>query len=257
MVKPHLPRTILRPWQDTGRRRQILLGVIGILVLVIALLTGICVYLTLSSSGSGYPDRLAEAGDIFSAATLLLTVIAALVALLAYAVTTGLPDLKVQLNFEFSWPNRPKFQAEIDENGWLRALNFKQTSGSISIRNESGYSAKNPAVIVRFRGMAYVDEQNIPSPWVVIDFVNTTGITAVQWDGGATYSIHGNSVRKLPSLNLQRLVKVSDWPDPQIAIELLADGGYRREVVFPVDFTLDGKSQFPQHLDKGREEGWI
>ncbi len=45
-------------------------------------------------------DRVAAAGDVLVGVTLLLAAIAALVALLAYAVSTGAPDLCLSVHFD-------------------------------------------------------------------------------------------------------------------------------------------------------------
>jgi len=221
------------------------------IVLIIALSSILASIITLSESTTSFSDRLTETGDIIAGATLLLAVVAAVVALMAYAVSTGLPDLKVQIQFEFSYLNRPVFRAEIDENGDLRAARFKQTICTIMVRNDSSYSARSPAIIVRLRGMAFNGEieRLQERGWVITNFANTQGVTEVQWDGGANYSIHGNSVRKLPLLDLANLHKVASWPDPQITVELLSDGGYRKETAFYVDFTVNGQSQFPQNTN--------
>jgi hypothetical protein len=217
--------------RDPGRGRSVLLRTIGIAVAVITVATVILTVLALSSSAST-ADKLEAAGDVLVGATLLLAAIAAVVALLAYAVST----------FNFSYPNNPVFKANREESGRLNAEEFKQLTGNIQIRNKSSYSAKNPAVIIRLRLMAFVRKGH-DGNWPVIDFANMNGITAVQWDGGPTYSIHGNSTRRLPDLQLDKL---RAYPaSPALVIELLADG-YRKEIILPVDFTVDGRSQFPR-----------
>jgi hypothetical protein len=218
--------------------------------LLVALLLGVAgataaLVESVSSSSVSFADRLAEIGDLLAGGTLLLALIAAAVALIAYANATGLPHLEFKICFEFSEPNRPAFRASITENGWLKANTFKQTMGTISLQNTSGYTARNPAVIVRFNGMAFLPGQYSASrEWVTIAFANTIGITAVQWDGGPSYAIHGHSVRFLPTLDLHGLQHVPDWGDPSLSFVLLADGGYRREVKVPVDFIVDGESRF-------------
>jgi hypothetical protein len=76
------------------------------------------------------------------------------------------------------------------------------------------------------------------------------GITIVQWDGGSTYSIHGHSTRRLPDLQFSNLWYIPGGGKPAITFEILAEG-YRKEITLPVDFTVDGRSQFP------REDGKI
>ncbi len=188
---------------DSRAQRHALLVSGAALILVALPATALLAALALSS-GASASDRLAETGDILAGATLLLAFIAALVAMLAYAVATGSPDLKLQVHFEFSYINRPVFDAEVQEGGRLRAKQFKQTLGTISLRNDSGYPARNPAVIVRLRGMVFLFREDSPSRtyWVITEFSNTNGILAVQWDGGPTYSIHGRSTRLLPMLDM-------------------------------------------------------
>ncbi len=52
------------------------------------------------SSFTTTADRLTAAGDVLVAATLFLAAIAAVVALLAYAVATGTPDLQLSVHFD-------------------------------------------------------------------------------------------------------------------------------------------------------------
>jgi hypothetical protein len=70
----------------------------------------------------------------------------------------------------------------------------------------------------------------------------------VQWDGGPTYSIHGNSIRRLRDLDLNKLYVNPGTGPPALLIELLADG-YRKVIIFLVNFTVDGQPKF-------RVEGW-
>jgi hypothetical protein len=142
------------------------------------------------------------------------------------------------------------------DGGRLRAVAFKQTWCTISLRNTSGYSARNPAVIVRLHGMVFLNrDHSLAKEWIVIDFSNTNGIKGIQWDGGPTYSIHGRSVRRLPALDLADLTCIPAWGDPAITFEILSDG-YRRETSVPVHFTVDEESQFST---ENREEplDWI
>jgi hypothetical protein len=212
---------------------------LGLVLLVVTALVALWVNAVLSSSSHTFSDRLAEASAIIAGGTLLLALIAAVVAVMAYAAATGLPDLKLQVRFEFSDPNRPVFKAQLDEQGWVAGDRFKQTVGTISLRNDSGYSARNPAVIVRLKGMAFLQgEYSTSDAWVVIDFANTVGIISVQWDGGPNYSIHGHSTRTLPKLDFDRLWHIPNFGKPSLSFELLADG-YRREITVPVNFKVN------------------
>jgi len=207
----------------------------GIAIVISAVgLAAVAICLTIAGSSSDLPDRAAEIGDVIAGATLVLAVVAAMVALLAYAVATGQPDLRIQLDFPFSGINEPSFKSTVDDNGIVKADDFKQLTCTVRVRNNSGYSAKNPMIILRLHDMAYAASLPGREEWAVVQFASTRGVTIVQWDGGANYSIHGGSVRTLPALHLGGLSAIPD-ADPYIDINILADG-YAREVRVPVIF---------------------
>jgi hypothetical protein len=254
-----LARVLNRMRRDSALGRMVLLGTTAAVVAVITLATVILTIIALTSS-TDTANRLAAVGDVLVGATLLLAAIAALVALLAYAVSTGLPNLKISIEFDFSKPNNPAFSAEWKSDERLTAFNSRQLRGKVSLRNDSGYSARNPAVVIWLRAMVYLPENHkttisdtdptsiFASPagnWAVIDFIPQNGIDAVQWDGGPTYSIHGHSTRKLPDLRLDGLSAIRAWGVPVMMIEILAEG-YRKEISIPVQFAVDGVSQFSQ-----------
>jgi hypothetical protein len=209
----------------------------------------------LASRAHSFSDRLAEAGVIIAGGTLLLALIAAVVAVMAYAAATGLPDLRLQVRFPFSKANRPSFDVT-EEYQLVSARDFMQTTATVQLRNDSGFSARNPAVIVRLDN-AYSDGDPAKirnAGWVIVGFASTAGITAIQWDGGPTYSVHGNSVRQLPFLALQKFSHPASQGPPRLTFELLADG-YRRVVHMPVDLVVDGRSLYPQ--PEGEAPGWL
>lgn len=153
----------------------------------------------------------------------------------------------------------------------LEALNYTRNLGKVLLRNNSGYSAKNPAVIVRLHAMFFSpsDPPSFEREWASMELADTEEVvarratdmrghfvfnhvklTAVQWDGGPTYSIHGHSTRRLPDLQFSELWHIPEWGTPALTLEILADG-YRKEITLPVDFIIDGKPKFP------REDGKI
>ena len=236
--------------RDSRIQRRFLLSSIAIAIIIVALAVVALILLAVFSYKSN-ADRLAAAGAIFGGAAVLLAVIAALVALLAYAVSTGSPNMLLRVQFEYSHFNKPSFKAEVQENGWLKADVFKQTTGRISLHNISRYSAVNPTVIIRLQGMAFRDAPLVSlgrkKEWAQMDFANTVGITAIQWDGGPQYSIHGESTRVLPTLSLDLLWQIPDWGTPALVFEILANG-YRREVTVPVSFVLKRQSEPEQDI---------
>lgn len=240
---------------DPRLARKVLLYLITLSVTAVTVAAVTLTIMALSSSASS-SDRLASVGDVLAGATLLLAVVAAGIAALAYAVSTGPPDIRLRVHFEWSSPNSPRFEAEAEDNGWLKAKVFKQTWGRLSLRNDSSYPAKNPAVIVRLNGMAFLPS-DAPSNenWIHVNHVNTVGITAIQWDGGPN-PIHAHSERVVPSLDFTRLWHIPEWGKPSLSFEILADG-YRRMVELPVDFIVKGESKFTP--DEGDEKNgeWV
>lgn len=209
----------------------------GLLLLAASAATGLLAWRVFPWHGTktGTADRLAETADVLTTGTLVLAILAAFVALQAYAAATGLPDLQVQVRFGFSYPNRPVFRATSGEHGRSQvAAPFKQTYCIVNVRNKSGYSARNPAVIIRLKGMVFHPPDG--TRWADVDFAQTHGVTAVQWDGG-DQSIHGYSSRRLPGLDFAGLHTVPVWGEPAFVVELLAEGGYRKEREVPVRFA--------------------
>jgi hypothetical protein len=101
-------------------------------------------------------------------------------------------------------------------------------------------------VTVRLENLYVASSPEEPSlnGWIVIGFANTLGITAVQWDGGPNYSVHGKSIRQLPPLDPRPLRQPVDRGPAGLSFELLADG-YRREVLIPVELRLAPEQEQP------------
>jgi hypothetical protein len=215
-----------------GTRRRVTLAFYAIFLTAAVLATAFMAWLIPWGGSRAMPDRLAETGDFLAGGTLALALIAGIVALHAFAAATGLPELQFQIIFPFSHPNRPIFRAEHNLQGNLQiAAPLKQAYPAIRVQNTSGYSARNPAVIIRLQGMAFKPSSERQG-WDEIDFVPQAGVTAVQWDGG-DHSVHGNSERRLPPLALTELAALPPLGELILRIELLADG-YRRHIEMPV-----------------------
>ena len=238
-----------------GTNRSIALGLLWTLLAVVLAGTAIWVALVLSSNAYSFSDRMATAGVIIAGGTLLLALIAAGVAVMAYTAATGQPDLKLPGRFPFSQVNRPMFKAYSVDEIWIYAEGFKQTTGTILLRNESVYAAKNPAVIVGLENLYFLDKADAlrSAGWVVIGFASTLGVTAVQWDGGPNYSVHGNSTRQLPQLRLQALKQRVDRDLAGLSFELLADG-YRRVMFLQSSFSLPSEQEEPAEQDQAEPE---
>ena len=210
------------------------------------------------TSASSTADRLAAAGDILVGATLLLAIVASAVAVLAYAVSTGTPDLQISVQFGCFPAEEGRFAVTFeDDQGGKHAVDNGQLKCSIRLRNNSSYSARNPAVVVRLKSMAFRSPES-SQDWAQIDFDRQSGIKAMQWDGGPVYSVHGHSTRRLPDLNLIGLRTAYDYSNPwdhALRFEILADG-YRREVSIPVDFIEFDRRRSPA-VEMGFLPDWL
>ena len=208
--------------------------------MAVGFVSGVFSIVDLISKGAE-SDRLGEVSAIIGAGTFLLALIAALVALQAFAAATGLPDLNAQLRFGTSPLNAPSFVVEVLDNGSVCSLGSgSQTVGRVRIENRGKYSARNPAIIVRLHNIAGRIEEDsdiLERDWWVTETSGFAGASGFQWDGGADFLIHGDSTRRLPDLKLGSIFYLGDAPDlndSSITVELLADGGYRRRVDIPV-----------------------
>jgi hypothetical protein len=240
-----------------ARRRALLLFYAVMLLVVVSATTGAIIFI-LSRRHVLLVDRTAEMGDVLAGSTLLLAFIAALIALHAYAAATGLPDLRLQLRFNYSDKNDPVFRAICNEDGHLQTVEpTGQTTATVLVSNASSYSGRNPAIMLRLNAML-CDSPDPASGWSTIESAEGNNAIAVQWDGGDAYSIHGHSIRYLPALNLRSLQYVPEWGVPSFTIEILAEGGYRREIPLPVGFITTGRSVPPraQSEDKSAKE-WL
>ncbi len=242
---------------DARLRRQRLLLTYFYILLALFAISVLAAGFFAKRSGYGIGERAAAIGDVLGAGTLLLALLAALIALQAYAAATGLPDLRVQVWFDYSDKNCPVFRASKSSDGRLQSdLPIGQTIARISVSNSSGYSARNPAVVLRFRAMSCelsVEEMG----WSVIDTDARGRATVVQWDGGGTYSIHGRSTRRLPAVDLGRVLHNPEQGLASIAVEMLAEGGYRREALVPVRFINGGNSALAQKAEVTRVADWL
>jgi hypothetical protein len=111
---------------------------------------------------------------------------------------------------------------------------------TLSVTNNNSYAARSPAVIAEFHsGAIQPDQWGNSREWIPIADPASEEITAVQWDGGPNYSIHGESTRYLPELNLRGLRPLRPDVSVYVSIRLLADGYTRDPIDLKVEFTDD------------------
>jgi hypothetical protein len=208
-----------------------MLAVYAGMLVIVAVVIGVVSLLQLSSPSK---DRVAIIGNFLSLGTLLLALVAGIIALAAYTAATGLPDLR--LDFSLA-PGIPKKVMLKNEGGNLIAISSDLNIARVTIANITGYAARSPALMVQFAGTEIrADMYAISQGWVAVSQDRQTkGILAFQWDGGPNYAIHGNSLRHLPDLNLQGLcVTGSGTVKPEISFKLVADGYDRPTIVLPI-----------------------
>lgn len=248
--------------RDIGLRLRIVSYTVWITIAVIVAVTVVTSVLVWQSSAM-LADRLAGIAAILAGSTLLLAVFAAAVAYLAFSVSIGVPDLKLQVRFGPSPPNRLAVKAE-HQNGRLEAKDPAQTMVVICFRNDGNYAAKAPAVIVQFEGMEFeADVPGLNAAGWTINERSETGIRVVQWEGDMTNSVYTYMVRELPVLSLTGLRTVPGWkgswkgpfprpkppepdelPRPFIVVFTYTDI-FQRVTWLPVDFIVNGESRFP------------
>ena len=252
---------------------------VGAAVVIILAATVVMLALVWQSSAN-LSNRLAGMAAIFAGMTLLLTVFAVVVAYLAFSLSIGVPDLKLQVCFGTSRPNQLAVTAAESENGRLEATNPLETVVVIRFRNDGTFPAKAPAVIVLLDGMEFAADVSAlnAAGWTVNDRSSKTGVIAVQWNGGAAYSVYSGLVFELPVLNLAGLRYVPDltgrtgpvyqfsWfrgfrkhsatdepPRPLIVVSILTDV-LRKVERQPVDFIVNGESKF---TPKEKNPEWL
>jgi hypothetical protein len=215
----------------------------GLLILIAAVIGSASLAWLTSTSA----DRLAVISNFLALGTLLLALIAGIVALAAYSAATGLPNLRAQTVTDRGMYNQPWFRnsgnrVDDDVTCW------------IVVENVSSYAARSPAVIVEFEGAAIpADRYAQSSGWIAISRDSGRNITAVQWDGGPN-AIHGRSARHLPDLRLQGLTRSQGGP--RMIIRLFADGYNRPEIRMQTVF-IDDSEDLNRRLEEERPPEWL
>src|SRR6266487_3672712 len=148
----------MRAWQRLQpRQRWVLVG------FVVALLAGLLVCGGLAATtwtGTWDVDRrLAALGAIFAAGALWVAIVAGVVAVLADALASERPHLRVELRMPHSEPDRPTLCFDPDEGAYVKLLPFDQLLVRIRLHNASDFSARNPAVRLELIGLEWRREE--------------------------------------------------------------------------------------------------
>jgi hypothetical protein len=178
--------------------------------------------------------KITAVNSVVAIASLVVVTLAGVVAVLAYAIASGKPELRATVQFEFSEPNAPRFVLE-DEPGGISHLwplrSFKQLLGQVTLENSSRYAARNPGVRIKFDGIGSL--RDLPG-WDTVTFTHMVGVTEIQWDGGADRMIHGEWSRKLPTVNLFGTSWIKHVENPTMTVTLVADGLSPKSTVYPI-----------------------
>jgi hypothetical protein len=182
-------------------------------------------------------DQLTLVGVIATVAAAWLAFVAAGVALLAYLLADESPDLSVLIN------GRPladgldlQLRESKDGKHPIRAPDMLV----FALVNRNSFSARNPAVRIRFIGMQIVGlfprdappEWHLQSPW-------GEDIT-VLWNGGADISVHGHWNYDLPPIPLH---VGATWARStvSITIEVVAEGFHLAPHTIPIRANIESQ----------------
>jgi hypothetical protein len=190
-------------------------------------------------------DKTVIVNTVVATGAYVLVSLTLIVALAAYVSANGRPDLSPVIEFKRSSPNRPIFLVA-SNSGQLPPLRpieeSRQTEGEVVISNSSKYAARNPGVRIELQGLGGM----APQPgWTTIAQEKKTGVSELQWDGGADYIIHGRWSRALPMLNVKGVFAYQD--DPAFIIAIAADGFAPKLTRIPVEILDEEEYGKVQH----------
>jgi hypothetical protein len=202
-------------------------------------------------------DRLGELADVLTASALVIAIIAALIALQTFVVSTGSPDLELQAAFYLSLANGPIFRSVVDGAGDINTAGpSRQTDLIVSIRNKSPYGARNALLTITLAEMSCGtcdDDYPHGEQWAVVAATDEVGRFSGMMQWSQTPLIHGRSTRVLPTLHLGRLGYSPGWGQARLRLQILADG-YLKEAEVPVVFWAQD-SEALDSVEKPRE--WL
>lgn len=162
---------------------------------------------------------------VVALAAFLLLAAGTVVAVIAYMLATGAPDLEPELSFRFSYPNAPVFSLDPESGSGKqpRIAGWRQVEGKVYLHNRSAYSAKHPGFRIDFLGLGGFDPSRNPG-WTPLAVANMVGVMSIQWDGGADYLVHGRWIRPLPDLNFDGVFMLANDSITALEVTVAADG---------------------------------
>jgi hypothetical protein len=217
------------------------LGLIAVCVLGVLLATVVAALGVLQAPNLSLDQRIAAEGVVGAEASFLVAVIAAIVALAAFALASERPSLRIwtRINDDHHAPDHTVIQREalVDRrkgrNFDLKEFHWDDLGPDLWIRvyNDAGFSARNPAVRVEASGfeVSKTIVGRTQYGWREAEPLRDPNAVAWTWDGGDR-AIHGPKwFRALPSLKIKGLRPPAELPQknpvPTIRIEAVAEGG--------------------------------
>lgn len=208
--------------------------------------------------GMGTDDKAVVLANVLAFDVVMITIVAAIVALAAYWEASGKPDLSVDLLMKFCEDNQPVLCVKPRRDlNWDYIDDRPGFEAELVVRNVSRYAARNPSVEVMLRGVSLLND--IPG-WDVVGRANAGGATQLLWDGGADRLVHGRGLRKLPRLVFNGGLLLPGAPNTEIEVTLFADGAEPVRVMIPLRLLdREGWSCFMTEQSKRRGDaipGW-
>jgi hypothetical protein len=202
-------------------------------------------------------QRLVALGDTLAACGLFLAIVASVVAVLAYRVSIQRPSLRATVEVDGGLDDIELGLEGPDSAGERRVARLphpgpqsKSVPLVVRIENDSDWSARNVAVRLDFKGMRGI---GAPIDWSRAGTDATTGHTsALKWEGGADYAIHGNWTRELPALELAGVIVDPPLEACALLVDVVAEG-FRKTWTFPLKFVPQGEV-FDR--ETGSIDGW-
>jgi hypothetical protein len=179
-------------------------------------------------------------GDTFAAGAFSLAVVGSVVALLAYRIAIQRPALLVHIATEdIDGQTIKVVLGRPDESGErhiFRLPGYRRHGDTlalrISVENTSDWSARNVAVRADLRGIRRVPQAG---GWAIAAYhpALTNEITALQWEGGADYAIHGHWTRELPAVYLNDALIEAPGDNCAVIVDVVAEG-FRKSWTYEV-----------------------
>jgi hypothetical protein len=218
----HKAADAIRNWTDAQIQRfGVAAAVVSVVVSFLITATAVLVVgfvLPFSSS-----NRDAAVGDAFAAGIFLLAIVAAAVAVLAYAQASRRPKLETSWVFESlvdgrrisesEFPRDPNSRRFTDRapdaviEGPISLVPLEPAVLYLTLDNYGNVAAKNVAVLFRLEGIYFSPAPTVNRPWSL--YPTDLG-WKVQWEGGVDRPVYPGVIPRTPRLELTGMWALSE-----------------------------------------------